>query len=210
MNERVDYVLPELDPDNYAKRKPAISLRISKLLRDAQKRLNDKDGNFQADTQAGTWYHGPAAMLTKIHITEENWMHQYVFELPVDEFTIKVFLVNMRNCLLEDHYGPKVEERCMVIAKQDIVVLEQIEPKLTPAGLTKEIMMPADKIVVKYREALKKWDANGWRIDTATMKANKHAFAYAIPSPARRDKKGWPVDAIPLIRPDASKKAAAE
>jgi predicted pyridoxine 5'-phosphate oxidase superfamily flavin-nucleotide-binding protein len=50
-----------------------------------------------------------------------------------------------------------------------------------------------------YREALKEWDANGWRIDTDTVARNRRKVAYAVPGPARRQQKGWVLDSIPLL-----------
>ena len=34
------------------------------------------------------------------------------------------------------------------------------------------------------------------------MKRNEHKVAYAIPSPARREQKGWVLDAVPLVAPE--------
>jgi predicted pyridoxine 5'-phosphate oxidase superfamily flavin-nucleotide-binding protein len=66
-------------------------------------------------------------------------------------------------------------------------------------------MLPADKCILLYRESLKEWEANGWRIDQEAVDAAKNRVSYAIPSPARHKQKGWVMDAIPL-RP-ASKQA---
>jgi len=57
-----------------------------------------------------------------------------------------------------------------------------------------------------YRDRLREWDAKGWRIDTDEVRRNKNKVAYAIPSPARRESKGWVLDQVPLI--DGSQAAA--
>ena len=60
-------------------------------------------------------------------------------------------------------------------------------------------MLPADKCILMYRESLKEWENNGWKIDIDTANANRDNIAYAIPSPARREQKGWVLDTIPLL-----------
>ena len=61
--------------------------------------------------------------------------------------------------------------------------------------------MPADKVVGLYRDKLDEWDRAGYRIDTEALNA-AHArgdTVFAIPSPARRENKGWVLDPVPLI-----------
>ncbi len=70
---------------------------------------------------------------------------------------------------------------------------------MTPNNITNEVFVPADKVIVAYREKLKEWEGLGWRIDISKVKKNKDKVAYAIPSPARRSHKGWALDAIPLM-----------
>ena len=60
-------------------------------------------------------------------------------------------------------------------------------------------MTPSDKCILNYRERLAEWDAKGWRIDMDTVVANQKKVAYAVPSPARREVKGWVLDTVPLI-----------
>ena len=67
-------------------------------------------------------------------------------------------------------------------------------------------MTPSDKCIVMYRDRLKEWDAKGWRIDMDEVNRNRGKVAYAIPSPARRETKGWVLDSIPVV--DASQVSA--
>ena len=83
-------------------------------------------------------------------------------------------------------------------------VIEDLRPVLTPPTSTKEFMVPADKVILMYREKLDEWDARGWRIDTAAVERNRKRVAYAIPSPARREQKGWVLDSIPLVAGDTA------
>ena len=160
--------------------------------------------------RAGSGHHGPNAMWTYIHFTETSMLHQYLWETPLDDTHTRVFLINYRNHLLDPALDAKIGERNMVVASQDVAVLEAIEPTITPNDMTHENMTVADKAIVAYREALKGWDAKGWRIDSQAVVRNKGRVAYAIPSPGRRQHKGWALDAVPLVTHAQSAQAAAE
>lgn len=171
----------------------------------------NKVRNTVGDLEAGAWHYGPNVLITHIHMTPENWMHQYFFEAPVDETNTRIFFVNMRNCLMDPAHDAKITERNLVIAQQDIDVLTKLEPAITPTDMTHENMMPADKVVVRYRQWLKEWDANGWRIDSDAVDADANRVAYAIPSPGRREAKGWVIDAVPAAdRSEDRTRQAAE
>jgi phenylpropionate dioxygenase-like ring-hydroxylating dioxygenase large terminal subunit len=150
------------------------------------------------DLEAGTGYHGPAQVWTYIHMSKTDWMHQYLIERPIDENTIQIYLLCMRNCYTDSKFDENVKERNQYVADQDKVVIEDLRPVLTPDTNTKEFMLPADKCILLYRESLKEWEANGWRIDQEAVDAAKNRVSYAIPSPARHKQKGWVMDAIPL------------
>ena len=90
---------------------------------------------------------------------------------------------------------------------QDIQILDQLNPVRTPLSPTKEVLMPADKAIVAYRDWLEKFDDMGWRIDIDEFeKRNGVDLAYAIPSPARRTSGNWVLEEIPLIKNRAERK----
>ncbi len=156
------------------------------------------------DLEVGTGHHGPNSLWTYIHAGPTIWFHQYLFERPMDDGTIHLYLICMRNGFLEEKNDAYMIERNQYVADQDKVVIEDLRPVLTPPNNTKEFMLPADKVIVMYREKLKEWDAKGWRIDSETVEKNRKGVAYAIPSPARREQKGWVLDAIPLVPAEAA------
>ena len=160
---------------------------------------------------AGGGTYGPNIMPTYITITEDKMFRQYFFEQPVDENKTKIFFLNMRNFLLEPEKDGPIHARNKVIAGQDITLLVDLEPKLTPLSNTKEVLMPADKAIVAYRDWLAKFDDKGWRIDWNTFKA-RHGkdMMYAIPSPGRRTSGNWVLEAVPLFKNRAARKAADE
>ncbi|MGH6930913.1 MAG: hypothetical protein ACREEE_00610, partial [Dongiaceae bacterium] len=75
----------------------------------------------------------------------------------------------------------------------------QVRPIMTPLTNTKELFINGDDCVARYRQWTKKWEAMGWRMDSAKFNATRDQVAYAIPSPARRTSKGWVIDAVPMI-----------
>ncbi len=150
------------------------------------------------DLEAGTGYHGPSQVWTYIHMSATNWMHQYLLERPIDEFSSAVYLLCMRNCYTDDKYDQNVIERNQYVANQDIVIVDSLRPIITPDTNTKEFMTPSDKCILLYRESLKEWESYGWKIDSEVVERTHNRIAYAVPSPARREQKGWVQDAIPL------------
>jgi phenylpropionate dioxygenase-like ring-hydroxylating dioxygenase large terminal subunit len=157
------------------------------------------------DLEAGTGYHGPSQVWTYIHMSATNWMHQYLLERPIDEFSSAIYLLCMRNCYTDDKYDQNVMDRNQYVANQDVVIVDSLRPAITPDTNTKEFMMPADKCILLYRESLKEWESYGWKIDCEVVERTHRRVAYAVPSPARHEQKGWVLDLIPL-RP-ASKAA---
>ncbi len=171
----------------------------------------DASGAFDPDVSAGTWHHGPAQMVTKIHMAKTNWMHQYLFECPIDEHRIRVFLVNMRNCLLDESNDQRIVDRCLQVANQDIAILEQMAPVRTPRSAAREVIVPADGSVMRYRQHLQRWTELGWRIDARRLRAEaaEADAVFAIPCPARRTSKQWVLEAVPLMAPAARGERAA-
>ena len=104
----------------------------------------------------------------------------------------------MRNCYTDDKYDQNVIERNQYVANQDVVIVDSLRPIITPDTNTKEFMTPSDKCILLYRESLKEWESYGWKIDSELVERTRNRVAYAVPSPARREQKGWVQDAIPV------------
>jgi phenylpropionate dioxygenase-like ring-hydroxylating dioxygenase large terminal subunit len=155
------------------------------------------------DLEAGTGYHGPSQVWTYIHLTDNNYMHQYLLERPIDEENIAVYLLCMRNCYTDEKYDQNVMDRNQYVAEQDVVVVQELHPRITPETNSKEFMLPSDKCILMYRESLKEWEGKGWKIDTEEVARTASKVAYAIPSPARQEQKGWVLDSIPLVEAGA-------
>ena len=67
----------------------------------------------------GTGHEGAASLWTYIHPTPDMHIHQYAYEAPVDESKTKIFLVNLRNFMLENSNNERIMER---------KALEHLEP----------------------------------------------------------------------------------
>ncbi|MFQ5635742.1 MAG: Rieske 2Fe-2S domain-containing protein [Gammaproteobacteria bacterium] len=148
---------------------------------------------------AGSWFQGPNQLVTWIDISAENAFHQYLFEAPIDEGHTRIFFLNLRSWLLEDEHDDRIEKPTLAIVEEDVDILEKLSPVTTPATNTREILVPGDAVIVRYREWLSDWDANGWRIDFKALRADGQDIAFAIPSPGRREGGNWVLDTVPLM-----------
>ncbi|VAV99233.1 hypothetical protein MNBD_ALPHA02-1474 [hydrothermal vent metagenome] len=195
--ERDDYVVPKLDLIEEEWGVGFMTDYESSGTPDKEYgKLRDK-----ATTRAGSGTFGPSQFWTKIHPSGKFFMHQYTYDLPIDENNTRVFLVNMRNAGLDDEMGARLRSRNLIVAQQDIDVLDEVEPTQTPRDITKEFMMPADSCIMKYRAHIKKYEKKGWRIDVPTMNAERASgkIVHAIPSPRRRTEDNWVLDETPLL-----------
>jgi len=176
----------------------------------AEKKMREASGREgDAVITAGTGHHGPANIWTYIHPTPEILIHQYLYETPVDDSNTRLYLVNLRNFMIEDGDNARIMERNEVVALQDREILLRMHPVQTPDTNNHEFFVGADSPIARYREFLKDWEGRGWRIDSEQVEKNRKKVAYAIPCPARREHKGWVLDSIPL-RPGNSAAARAK
>ncbi|MBT8442257.1 MAG: hypothetical protein KJO76_07720, partial [Gammaproteobacteria bacterium] len=164
-------------------------------------------GEGVGGTRAGSSHHGPNTLITRIRFTEDKAFEQVFFEAPIDESRTRIFFVNMRCFMLEPENDQRLIDINMNIAHEDIRVIEALNPIRTPDTTTKEVLLPQDKPVVRYRQFLQEFEDRGWRIDQKTHRAQRGDIAFAIPSPDRRTSKNWVLEEVPLM--PANEKAAA-
>jgi len=148
---------------------------------------------------AGSWHQGPNQLVTYIDLTATNSFHQYMFEAPIDESHTKIYLLSLRNWLLEDVHDARMSAITMTVVKEDMAVVENLNPVRTPDTNTKEVLVPGDTAIAAYREWLKKWDAAGWKIDVKALNARLGDYAVNIPCPARRTEGNWVQETVPLV-----------
>ena len=166
-----------------------------------EKKMREASGRDKnAVMEAGTGHHGISMLWTHIHPTAQVFIHQYMYETPIDEDRTNLYLINTRNFLTDPEHDETVMERNQVGAFQDRDVLSGLHPPLTPETTKNEFFVTMDKPIKRYRDLLDDWENKGWRINTEEVRKNQKTHAYAIPSPARRRSKGWVLDSIPLIK----------
>ncbi len=159
----------------------------------------DELGSTPGELRAGSLYHGPNTLVTDIHFNADNAFIQYVFEAPIDMQHTRVYLVNMRNCMLSPEQDEAVKTINAKVAEEDVVILENLWPVRTPDTTTKELLIAGDDMVIRYRHHLEEWNGLGWRIDTAKLAHDHGDVAYAIPCPARRESGNWILDEVPRV-----------
>ena len=175
----------------------------------AEAKMREASGRHEdAVVTGGTGHHGVSMIWTLIHPTEKMSIHQYLFETPIDAGRTSLYLVNLRNFLTDASDDQRMMERNEVVALQDREILYAVRPVLTPLTRVKEFFTPSDAAIGKYRDKLKAWEDRGWRINTDEVNRNRMKVAYAIPSPARRDHKGWILTPVPLWPPSEQVVAA--
>ena len=178
----------------------SLTIRVPPIKAGALKDLNAEE----REMFGASGHHGPNSLWNKLHFTPTNWMHQYQFVAPVDEYTTRIFLLNMRNCWLESGNDQRFDERNEITAAQDQVVLEQVRPTLLSNTRFKEVLTPADEIVGRYRKSLHVWQEKGWRIDSDQLSQDRDKTTTVIPCPARRSSNGWALESVPLLRESAA------
>jgi phenylpropionate dioxygenase-like ring-hydroxylating dioxygenase large terminal subunit len=166
--------------------------------------LPDKDMKpMQAEgrNESGSGYHGIASTWTRVNFSAENRMHIYLYSVPRDELDLEIFLVMQRNCMLEDKFDENFLKRMGIAVEEDRVVIEKLDPAIPSREAIGEFIVPADDIIMHYRQKLADWQQRGWRLDVETIERNRGRVAYTIPGPARRlDPGDWAVTPAPVLR----------
>jgi len=149
--------------------------------------------------EGGSGSHGPNVTWTYIHISKQARFHNITFHTPLDEAHDRIYIIMYRNFMHGEQHDKDFVERFWYVAEQDRVVLESMEPVMTPEHNRYEFLLPADKCIARYREFCKVWEDQGWRIDVERLRAERSNTAHVIPSPRRRtEPKGWVLPTVPL------------
>jgi phenylpropionate dioxygenase-like ring-hydroxylating dioxygenase large terminal subunit len=147
-------------------------------------------GDRGFSSRAGSGWHGPAQFYTYIEALPYVRMYQYMYELPVDEGHIRIFLVNTRSTMRETSSDAQVIRSCESVVRQDLAVLEKVRPLLTPDS-GREFLVPADKALLAYRADLDDYRRRGWALDTERLA--RESGPVAIPGTGAR------VPPVPLL-----------
>lgn len=161
--------------------------------------IQDEGAEGDEGLRAGSGHLGPNTLVTWIQFNPNDQFRQYFFEAPIDEEHTRIFFLNTRHFMLDEDNDEDIMDINMQIAAEDVAVVKELNPRRTPSSNIKEVLMPADAPILRYREFLKEWDAKGWRIDRKAFNEKLGEEAMVIPCPERRTSKGWVLDAVPLL-----------
>jgi len=151
-------------------------------------------------SDAGSGFHGVSMTWTRICFNETDGMNMYIYACPRDEVDLEIFLVNQRNCRLDPEMDGRFLERMGVAVEEDRIVVEKLDPAIPSREAIGEFIVPADDVLMAYRQRLEEYEERGWRMDLDELRRNKGRVAYAIPSPGRREgSKDWAVTPVPLL-----------
>jgi phenylpropionate dioxygenase-like ring-hydroxylating dioxygenase large terminal subunit len=123
----------------------------------------------------------------------------YTFITPVDEGSVRRFLVHARNVQLGAKMDQYILETNGKAEEEDRLVVSDLAPRLSPGDAGHEFLVEDDSIMARYRERLREWERLGWKIDLDRVRVSGKSTAYAIPSPGRRVAKGWVLETVPLV-----------
>jgi phenylpropionate dioxygenase-like ring-hydroxylating dioxygenase large terminal subunit len=151
--------------------------------------------------RAGSGHLGPNQLVTWLQFSKDSIFHQYFFEAPIDENRTRIFFVNMRRFMLGPEHDERIMKVNMEVAQEDINILLDLNPVRTPHSTTLELLLPADRPIVRYRQFLNDWERRGWRLDLKRLRELRGDVAFAIPCPDRRLHKNWVLPPAPLMKP---------
>ena len=149
-------------------------------------------------------YWGPNALDTSIYISKEMNLHipQFLWQTPIDEFTTRTLGVGGRNFFKTPLFDPLDRRRNQKIASQDVAILENLEPGLSPESLQEVLFVEPDTVIGHLHASRQKWEAEGWRIDLEQLHRYRPGKKQrVIPSPGRSTSAQWVYDTVPLIPP---------
>ncbi len=156
----------------------------------------------QGQSKAGSGFHGISMTWTRIHFNEKDGMNMYIFAVPRDELDLDIFLVNQRNCRLDPEMDERFLYRMGVAVEEDQIVVEKLDPAIPSRESIGEFIVPADDVLMVYRQRLKEYEERGWRLDLDELRRNKGRVAYAVPSPGRGENPhDWAITRVPVLNP---------
>jgi phenylpropionate dioxygenase-like ring-hydroxylating dioxygenase large terminal subunit len=158
-----------------------------------------KDMQREGASDAGSGFHAISSTWTHVNFNETDRFYIYLYAVPRDELELEVFLISLRNCRLDENLDKNFLERIGVALEEDRIVIEKLDPPIASDREVGEFIVPADDILMQYRERRREWQSQGWRMDLDEMRRNHGRIAYAIPGPGRREMSdGWAVTPVPL------------
>lgn len=112
--------------------------------------------------------------------------YQYVYfatNIPVDENTTLTKWIGVRNFLTQPWADFNSIKNTVDTYLEDKAVIEAQEPRVVPYGVTEEVLVASDNLLVSYRKLLRKFLDKGWGIgDYATKSGQKSTLPETVES----------------------------
>jgi phenylpropionate dioxygenase-like ring-hydroxylating dioxygenase large terminal subunit len=103
--------------------------------------------------------------------------YQYIYfatNIPIDETTTLTKWIGVRNFLTQPWADYNSIKNTVDTYREDKAVIEAQEPRVVPYGVTEEVLVASDNLLVAYRKLLRKFLDKGWGIgDYSTNTGHK-------------------------------------
>lgn len=142
--------------------------------------------------------------VVRIQINLNKYMNLLMFDCntPVDEHTTRTFATQLRTFFKLPLFDANSRKRLRKVFKEDADIIEAAAPNYLPENLANELSVQDDRFMSSFRTARRKLIEKGNQIDSYTIKQYEGRKAFAIPSPARRERPDlkWVLDPVPLVQ----------
>jgi phenylpropionate dioxygenase-like ring-hydroxylating dioxygenase large terminal subunit len=123
----------------------------------------------------------------------------YYYVTPIDETACRRYLLHARNFMPGEKMDAELTKTNWKFEKEDRILLEEMRPVVPPRDHTHDLLQPEEQAMAHYRKQLRKWENNGWRIDTDALDRLGLERTCVIPCPARRDGGRWVLPETPRL-----------
>jgi len=177
-----------------------------------------KDTGYTLTESQGEWDGGytidsPQITLVQGYIgAVQGWAHMnfamgkergdfrfYYYVTPIDETRCRRYLLHARNFLPGEQMDAELTATNWKFEKEDRDLLEAMRPVVPPREHAHDLLLPEEQAMAQYRRHLRRWEKQGWRIDTTALDRLGHERTSVIPCPARRDGGRWVLPAVPRL-----------
>ncbi|MEZ5459873.1 MAG: aromatic ring-hydroxylating dioxygenase subunit alpha [Steroidobacteraceae bacterium] len=137
----------------------------------------------------------------RIQPTFREGMSQINFtaRTPIDPWRSRAIGWQARNYLLEPEHDAERMAGILQAVEEDLRVVENVAPPLTPGSLSDEFLTETDGMEVAFRKTVARHAALGNEIDVDALETRRRREVLVIPSPARAaDPHNWVHRTVPL------------
>ncbi|MEH6549212.1 MAG: aromatic ring-hydroxylating dioxygenase subunit alpha [Pseudomonadales bacterium] len=140
----------------------------------------------------------------RLQIDINSWMTTMIFDAntPVDEFTTRTFVVQLRSFFKQSFFDKDSRRRLMKVFEEDAAIVEAGSPNYLPERMENEMSVKQDRFMGVWRNIRRRHiEELGWQVDTDKIDSYRGKKSFALPSPQRRSLPDmeWVMDTVPLV-----------